>query len=108
MEPRASIEQDQLRVGIHGMWASVAAEQEVPEGTQQTALRLECEVDGLQRDAGLAGDRGHRRRCVAPSLEQPLGRPEDLPARGGGLLAPARRVVIACLDRVGQFVTLSE
>ena len=62
----------------------------MPERAQHAALGLEGHVDGLERDAGLGGDRRHRRRRVALPLEQPLRRLEDLAPGRGRLLAPAR------------------
>ena len=75
---------------------------------QDAALRLEGEVDGLERDAGLGRDRRHRRRRVALLLEQPPGRLEDLAPRRRRLLAAARRVVRALgVDSLGHFATLA-
>ena len=86
----------------------VAAQEQVPQRAQHTALGLEGHVDGLQRDACLGCDRRHRGRGVALLLEQPLGGVEDLPTRRGGLLAPVRRLVATgVLDRLGHFGSLS-
>ena len=90
-----------------GASSSIAAQQQVPERPQHAALGLEDDVDGLERDARLGRDRGHRRRCVALPLEQRLGGFQDRRAGRGGLLAAARRVVPALgLDGIHQFIIL--
>src|SRR5262249_8674006 len=53
------------------------------------------------------GDRRHGRGRVALLLEQPLGGVQDLPPRGGRLLAAARRFV-AALDAFGHLTTISQ
>ena len=78
---------------ITGTSASSPRRSRFQSARSEAALGLEGGVDGLERDARLGRDRGHRRRRVALALEQPLGRLEDVAARGGRLLAPARRVV---------------
>jgi hypothetical protein len=65
------------------------AQQVVPETAEHAALGLEGHVDGLQRDLRLTRDRLHRGRRVAPLLEQPLGRVEDVGARARRLGAAA-------------------
>ena len=79
----------------------------MPQRSKHAALRLEDDVDRLQGDARLGGDRRHRGRGVAVPLEQPLGGLEDLRAGRGGLLPAAWGVVAPrALDIAGHFSTL--
>ena len=71
----------------------VAAQQHVPQGPQEPALRRERDVHRLQGDARPVGDGRHRGGGVAVALQQALGRAQDLGARRLRLRAPARRVV---------------
>ena len=66
----------------------LAAQKQVPQRTEQAALRLEGEVDGLRRDACVDGDLGDRRRGVAVLLEPLLAAARI-----------ARRVSCACSSR---------
>jgi hypothetical protein len=65
-----------------------AAQQHVPQRPDHAALGLEGQVDRLERDPGLGGDRRHRGRRIPLPLKQPLRRLEDVQAGCGGLLAP--------------------
>src|SRR6185437_643372 len=93
----------------HGHVGLVAAQAQVPEGAQDTALRLEGDVHRLQRDARLGRDCAHRRGRIAVADEEPLGGIEDLCPSGGRLLAaPGRLVPAGRLDRLGHFASLSK
>jgi hypothetical protein len=91
-----------------GNLVAPGAQQVIPECPQQAALGVEADVDGLERDAGLSGDRVHRRRGEAALVEQPLSGDEDVAPGRGSLRATARRVVAALgLDRLSHFRILS-
>ena len=76
---------------------------------QTAALRLEGDVDRLERHARVLRDRGHRRGGVALPLEERLRRLEDLQTRRGRLGRPAGGVVATrALDGTGYFATLPE
>ena len=72
---------------------AVAAQPEVPERTATPALRLEGDVDRLQRDPRFGGDRRHRRRGEALPHEEPSRRVEDLRPCRSRLGATLRRLV---------------
>ena len=86
----------------------LASQEGVPHRPQHAALRLEREVDGLQGDAGLRGDRRHRRRRVALPLEQPLGGGDEVAPGCVGLRAPPGGLVSPPLDVLRHSDTLSE
>ena len=71
----------------------------MPERTQQPALRLEGEIDGLEGDPGLLCDRRHRGRDISVADEEVFGRVEDRRTRRLRLLLAARGVVAALLLR---------
>jgi hypothetical protein len=71
----------------------VADERDIEHRLHQTGLVLERLVDGLDRDARVVGNRGHRRRCVALFQKAHARGLEDHPARTPGLLLPPRCVV---------------
>jgi hypothetical protein len=89
-QPGVAGDQPQLRRGIglvedgpvpgpvgHRGVVGIALEQQVPQRPQHARLGGEGRVDGLERDARVAGDGLHRRGHVAVALEQPLGGVED-------------------------------
>ena len=87
---------------------AVAPQPEVPERPQHAALRLEGDVDRLQRDPRLGGDRRHRRRGEALLHEEPSRRVQDLRPCRGRLGATLRRLVSTRLARTRHSVTLLE
>src|SRR5206468_1707296 len=85
----------------------VTLQQQVPERPQQTCLRRERAVDGLQGHTRFGRDVFDGRARVAVAFEQPLGGFQDRKASGLCLLLPALGVVRALGASLDHLTTLT-